>query len=433
MFQQNASAFNSSQSREFLSKINKSDLPDATTGFDFFGGVVRQMDQDLNKKLPTGYQFADSNDRWRVNIAAQDNNTTWLLPHYNIDSTNRKSVPYLAVNLMLAKRMVWVVETSSNVFDMGPSLLMELPYGKTSVKPDPATCLNAKFTFTKPIHVVDGLLYLCSAFSWRFVNLNEAFQKGTTLVFETPKTQTNDFKEWVTNVSLWRMASGIDLDDSLVDLPVSPHYWNPQTLSVTLLEEVKIVDGVSKGEYNGELEINMAGLTKNNTYAVALEWYQKDEWFFNHSQFSTDESGLEIRNLIVSKHTHGHNKTHLIYYCTLTIQFTKSVTGNATLNVKFEIGYPLPSTYPDELKENTFLVLYGVEGHVNHVRDVYNDHPIMQSSHTTTDTTTESTGIKTASKTPKDHGQDKTRPPFMYCNLTKKWAWQQCFDEGCCL
>ena len=97
----------------------------------------------------------------------------------------------------------------------------------------------------------------------------------------------------------------------------------------------------------------------------------------------------------------------------------KSVTGNAYLNVQFEIGYALPSTYPDELKDNTFLVMYGVKGHVNHVPDVYDDHPIIYSSHTTTDITTESTGIKTASKTPRDHGRDKSRPFFMYCNLTK--------------
>ena len=155
-----------------MSTIDKTDLPDANKGFEFFGKAVRWMDQDLNKKLPTGYQFADNNYRWRVDIQAQDNNTTWLLRHYNIDSTNRKSVPYFAVNLMLAKRMGWEVEKSSNVFELGPNLLMELPYGKTSVKPDPATCLNAKFTFTKPIHVVEGLLYLCSTFSWRFLNLN---------------------------------------------------------------------------------------------------------------------------------------------------------------------------------------------------------------------------------------------------------------------
>ena len=94
MFQQYAKAFKSSQTRKFLSTTDKTDLPDANTGFEFFGKAVRWMDQDLNKKLPTGYQFADDNDRWRVDIQAHDNNTTWLLQHYNIDSTKSKSVPY---------------------------------------------------------------------------------------------------------------------------------------------------------------------------------------------------------------------------------------------------------------------------------------------------------------------------------------------------
>ena len=76
--------------------------------------VVYWMNQYLNKKLPRGYQYADQRDRWRVDITAQDNYTTWLLRHYNIESTNRKSVPYFAVNLMVAKSMGWVVETSSN-------------------------------------------------------------------------------------------------------------------------------------------------------------------------------------------------------------------------------------------------------------------------------------------------------------------------------
>ena len=75
----------------------------------------------------------------------------------------------------------------------------------------------------------------------------------------------------MTNLKLWKTASGLDLDDSFVDLPVSPHYWKPTTLSVSLLEGVKIVGGVSKGEYNGELEIDMSSLTQNKTYTVALE------------------------------------------------------------------------------------------------------------------------------------------------------------------
>ena len=101
------------------------------------------MEQDLNKKLPTGYKFEDNKDRWRIDLSPQDNYTTWLLRNYNIDSTNRKSIPYLSINLMIAKQMGWVVEKTSNVFEVRPNLLMELPDGITSVKPDPATCRNA--------------------------------------------------------------------------------------------------------------------------------------------------------------------------------------------------------------------------------------------------------------------------------------------------
>ena len=177
----------------------------------------------------------------------------FLLKIYNIDSTNRKSVPYLVINLIIAKQMGWVVETASNVFEVGPNLLMELPDGITGVKPDPATCLNVKFIFTKPIHVTDRLLYLCSTFGWRFVNLNEAFDKAISQPYETLKTVLNVFKPWMTNLKLWKTVLGFALDDYFVDLPVSPHYWKPTTLSVTLFEGVKIVDGVSRGVYNGLL------------------------------------------------------------------------------------------------------------------------------------------------------------------------------------
>ena len=88
---------------------------------------------------------------------------------------------------------------------------------------------------------------------------------------------------------------------------------------------------------------------------MALEWYEKDAWLFNRSNFSVDGKGLELHHLPVQKHTHEQNKTHLIYYHTLTIQFTKSVSGNATLIIKFEIGY-LPRSLK---KQNVFGVVWG--------------------------------------------------------------------------
>ena len=140
--------------------------------------VIRWMEQDLNKQLPTGYAYEDDKNRWRLDISAQDNYTTWLLRSYNIDSTKMKRVPYFAMNLILAQQMGWVVETASKVYAVGPNLLLELPDGMTGVKPDPTSCRNAAFTFTQPIHIVDGMLFLSSVFNWRFVNLNNAFEKA---------------------------------------------------------------------------------------------------------------------------------------------------------------------------------------------------------------------------------------------------------------
>ena len=71
------------------------------------------------------------------------------------------------------------------------------------------------------------------------------------------------------------------------------------------------------------------------------------------------------------------------------------------------------------MKDNTFLVLYGVEGHVEQVPDVYDDHLVIHTTHTTTETIITSTGDKKASNPPKNHGQINTRPLFLSCNLTK--------------
>ena len=269
-------------------------MQDAPNGFEFMGKVFRWMEQDLNQQLPTGYAYTGPPDVWRMTITSEDNYTTWLLRFTDIDPTNQKSVPYFAINLLLAQRMGWIKETASNVYDVGSNLLMEPPNNQTFVKPDPATCKNRQFTFTKPVHVADGLVYLSSTFLWRFVNLNEAFDKAIHQPYETPKTKSNVFKPWMTNLTLWKTVVGLDLDDSFVDLPASSHYWKPTTLSVSLLEGVKIVDGVSKDKYNGELEIDMSSLTQNNTCTVALEWYQKDAWLFNRSNFSAEGTGLEV-------------------------------------------------------------------------------------------------------------------------------------------
>ena len=70
--------------------------------------VFRWMEQYLNQQLPTGFAYTGPPDCWRMTITAEDNYTTWLLRFTNIDPTNQKSVPYFAINLLLAQRMGWI-------------------------------------------------------------------------------------------------------------------------------------------------------------------------------------------------------------------------------------------------------------------------------------------------------------------------------------
>ena len=170
-----------------MSKLRKSDLQDAPNGFEFMGKVFRWMEQDLNQQLPTGLDYTGPTDCWRMTITDEDNYTTWLLRFTDIDPTNQTSVPYFAINLLLAQQMGWIKETASNVYDVGSNLITELQNNQTTVKPDPANCKNSQFTFTKPIHVANGSVYLSSTFLWRFVNLNEAFDKAIRQPYEIPK------------------------------------------------------------------------------------------------------------------------------------------------------------------------------------------------------------------------------------------------------
>ena len=83
--------------------------------------------------------------------------------------------------------MGWIKETAGNVYDLGSNLIMELQNNQTSTNPDPAHCKNRQLTFTKPIHVTDGLVDLSSTFLRRFVNLNEAFDKAIHQPYEPLK------------------------------------------------------------------------------------------------------------------------------------------------------------------------------------------------------------------------------------------------------
>ena len=167
MFQLYSRAFKAddvTKSKDIVSTIKKDQLPLFKTGVLFFEAVYQRLQQVLLDKLPTGYRFTDGTNRWIPEFSLQENNTL-RLRHYKIDPKKSKTQPYFAINLKLAESMGWAIPLSQSTNEIGSNLLMELPEGLIDTKPDPADCANDQFSFSQPIHVTGGLLYLCASFT----------------------------------------------------------------------------------------------------------------------------------------------------------------------------------------------------------------------------------------------------------------------------
>ena len=186
-------------------------------------------------KLPTGYRFTDGTNQWTPEFSIQENSTL-KLRHYKIDPKKSKTQPYFGINLKLAESMGWVVPLSQSTYEIGTNLLMELPEGLIDTKPNPAECANDQFSFSQPIHVTGGLLYLCAAFTWRFIHLDTTFATGTTHIYKPPLVAQNVFEYIMKSEEQWSEDQGLN-GGGFTELSISPHYWNRRVMSLTLVKD----------------------------------------------------------------------------------------------------------------------------------------------------------------------------------------------------
>ena len=237
MFQLYSRAFKAddvTKSSDLISTIKKRQLPLYETGVLFFEAVYQKLQQDLLDKLPAGYRFYDGSNRWIPEFSLQGTNCL-RLRHYQIDPKKSKTQPYFAINLKLAESMGWVIPLSQSTYEIGPNLLLELPDGWNATKLDPADCVNDQFSFSKPIHVTGGLLYLCAAFTWRFIHLDFAFTNGTAHFYKRPLVPQNVFEYIMKAENQWSLDQGVS-DARFTELSISPHYWNRKVMSLDLYE-----------------------------------------------------------------------------------------------------------------------------------------------------------------------------------------------------
>ena len=114
-----------------------------------------------------------------------------------------------------------------------------------------------------------GLLYLCSAFSWRFINLDAAFAHGTTHVYKPSLIAKNAFEVLINDVAKWSFDQGLT-NGQFSKLAISPHYWNRKVLSMDLVKDDRKKAplanwGATKEPTSSEQEGNSEKLLKSST------------------------------------------------------------------------------------------------------------------------------------------------------------------------
>ena len=416
MFQLYSRAFKADDittSRDLISTIKKNQLPRFKTSVLFFKAVCQQLQQDLLQKLPAGYRFSDGTNRWVPEFSFPESNSLQLR-HYQIDPKKRKTYPYFAINLKLAESMGWVIPLSQSTYELGPNLLMELPGGWNTTKLDPADCVNEQFSFSKPIHVTGGLLYLCSAFTWRFIHLETAFTKGTTHFYKPPLVAQNVFEYIMKAENQWSSDQGLS-DVRFTELSISPHYWNRKVMSLDLVKDD------SEDAYDTQFSWSIWRLNKDQNYTICIELYQTDKWLFDHAAVSLTVSfGITLNHVKITKHTHEYHGKPMLYYHKLEGQVKRwrsSPPAYVFLNYKVE---HVTNWYAKILKHFMYAVVYGVKEWVNDVPDVYDGHPILSTPQSTKKTTSITHAVKKESTVHPVHHEDvPSTMVYLYSNLTK--------------
>ena len=129
----------------------------------------------------------------------------------------------------------------------------------------------------------------------------------------------------------------------------------------------------------------------------------------------------------------------MLYYHRIVGVFTNSNQRGSSGPYKLQVEMTIdnvPDSNPSTLWNSVFFVVYGYprdwtkELDVNTVRDVYDGHPVIQKSTTTSSTTTSTSETipsprnkqitNKSTVTPVGQGGNALRPAFVYCNVGEK-------------
>lgn len=136
--------------------------------------VVAWLSREQFKKLPVNFRFGSDNHNDMPKFTWRDQGGMHVLrlDTYGMGGGGSdKTQPYFGVNLVLAENMGWVVPTDvTGVYDVGPNLVVSTRnHIARDEKDDPDSDKTSLFTFTKPVHAHQGMVYFSCIYDFDFL------------------------------------------------------------------------------------------------------------------------------------------------------------------------------------------------------------------------------------------------------------------------
>ena len=182
----------------------------------------------------------------------------------------------------------------------------------------------------------------------------------------TPK---NAFKYLMDDVNEWSSEYNIKVL-SFSDLAESPHSWNKKVLNITPKK--------TNFHYRFRFGVQVFPVDINTPYTICIELFNKDYITWSRTQIFIEGLGIWLRSHNTVKYQHHYDSNNDLYYHRTIIVFNRtSSSGPSQIfhTVHYDNRGGDLDTYPDQFKDQLYVVAYGCKGYFNNIDSlVYDKH-----------------------------------------------------------
>ena len=176
----------------------------------------------------------------------------------------------------------------------------------------------------------------------------------------------DDVNEWLTE---YNVKVG-----SFSDLPESPHSWDKKVLNISSIK--------SGSNYRFRLGLQMFRMKTNESYSLIVELHNRDYETWQRQKTFVNGTGVWVIDHNTIKEQYQYGSSNTLYYTKTLIKFKKTSSSPPVFvyyTVHFNDDGGDMSTYPNEFKNQVYIVAYGIVGLTDHVdSEVYDAHEAFE-------------------------------------------------------